>query len=161
LRSFHQAGVSQPGKSKVGDELAKCKPPVYTGKLTKYLENAVAAGVITLTGKTSQQKVTLVKAYLGPDTPSPQASSATPGSQKSSNAVPPVITALLSVIAKLSGSPKGGVMMCLLPAQLQQHKDGDFKKAGYPRLKSLINAAADLGLVSITPSSGNDFVQML
>ena len=131
LRSFHRAGVSQPGKSRVGDELAKCKPSVYTGKLAKYLEGAVAAGVITLAGEGNQQEVTLVKAYLEPDiTPVPksQPTSAAPASQSSPNGVPPVIMALLSVVVKLSGNPKGCALMSTLSGPLGQHQHGDFKK---------------------------------
>jgi len=166
MRRLYQSGVTQPDLSTIGDQLGKSGQIHYTGKLRAYLENAHAAGVITMSGAANKTKVKLAPSLLTQIPIAPRPPQAKPVGASSSSRVPPApvppaIRALLSVITELSGNPKGSAMMSTLAPHLKRHKDGDFKKAGYPRLKGLIDAAVERGLVSFTHAAGNDIIRIL
>lgn len=166
MRRLYQSGVTQPDISTIGGELGKSGQVHYTGKLRVYLEKARTAGVITMSGEANKTKVRLVRSFLTQIPVTPQPPQTNHGGASSSSGafaapIPPIIKALLSVIAELSGSPKGSAMMSTLAPRLKRHKDGDFKKAGYSRLKGVIDAAAERRLVSFARAAGTDIVRIL
>jgi hypothetical protein len=166
MRRLYQSGVTQPDVSTIGNELGKSGQIHYTGKLRVYLEKARTAGVITMSGEANTTKARLVPSLLTRAPVTSQPPQARPIGAPSSSGVsaapiPPAIKALLSVIAQLSGNPKGSARLSILTPHLKRHKDGDFKKAGYSRLKSLVDAAVERGLVSLTYAAGSHTVRIL
>jgi hypothetical protein len=169
MRRLHQSGAPHLDLTTIGAELAKSGKVHFTGKLKVHLEQAKMAGVLTMSGKGNSIKVRLVPSLLAQGSVNIQPPQTNPGVLPgiplsyaiSSNSAPPAMVALVAVIAQLTGNPKGSALLTEIGAPLKKHKDGDFKKAGFHKLKDLVDAAKERGLVAATGSPARYLVRVL
>jgi hypothetical protein len=68
-------------------------------------------------------------------------------SDSSSDSVPPIFLALLSVIKQLAERPRAYVTTSAVSLELSKRRDGNFRAAGYKKIKLLVEAAERYGLV--------------
>jgi hypothetical protein len=161
---LHQSGVPEPNIIAIGTELVKSRS-IFAGKLKVHLEQAEKAGILILSGTQNNMKAKLVSAFLPPSSVAPQPALAMPSitlpsSGSSSKPVPPAFVALLAVITQLTGNPKGTARLESIEPLLRKHKDGDHKKAGFKKLKHMVDSAESRGLVAVTRSGGKYTVKV-
>jgi len=165
MNRLHHSGMDQPDLSKIGTEFAKSKEVHFTGRLKKYMEAAAKEGVVTMSGKGDDTAARLSPRFLAqtpiaslPLPATPRGASSTPYSSQIPATMLVATTALIAVIAMHAGNPRGSATVSTIGALLRKHKDGDFKKAGFKKLKDLVGYAEGRGLVAVTGDSKRDYL---
>ncbi|KIM21769.1 hypothetical protein M408DRAFT_29280 [Serendipita vermifera MAFF 305830] len=159
MKKFHDSNA-QPGPTHVREQLKKFNPPVFTGKPKAYLRQASRAGVITMAGKGKKIVVKLAAAFFANAFPFVAQPQVTKPSPASTSDVPPVMNALLEVVAQEGGQSKKPVLLSGLASVLTKHKHGDFKQAGYKKFTNLVEAAEKQGLVVLTGASVSRIIRL-
>jgi hypothetical protein len=148
MNRLYKHGTTCPSFTILGAQLRSESSAPYPGKLKAYLETAERAGIVNILGVGETALVRLAQQHMqSEDLDLSTADDSDSDSDSSSDLIPPIFLALLSVIKQLEDRPRAYVTTSAVSLELSKRHDGDFRVAGYKKIKLLVEAAERCGLV--------------